>query len=530
MRDGEYAQEDAPASSEDAGAPGNSASPTAPDAPGADPDDRPDAPGAEPDDRLDAPSDASAPEAPETTGPDTTPDAGPSPTAPPRVWLTVAEIPPAMNGSLDSILSSLAWRLRVNRSFFTLDAYRAPESGPVDWAASRIACDDGTGLREVGPLEVMGTDHARVLVAPPGSGAALAEGPVVCALSAFAPDGRTSEAAFAFDAATLPPDLDPFPAPETWLVTFTRDIFRTTVTPRGDQTAAVTSTHVPAGDGVPDLDEALFALGLASPDHPEATARVRADLARRVAALTRRFYGLDRPDDPRAPRLVFAFEGEPEAAPLLVMTPAALDAEGVSRIAVGGDGDAEDQVAGTFGRAWLDWNNQTPQDNTRHGVGVFPTALARAALNQPIAALLLGACRPDLGGVPFGASPHDAAFIGLEVPPGDLPEASLERAELYGLVMRFVALGLASILAHEVGHSLGLVPSGPPPHGLFAEVSVDFVASVTTAAHIDLPGLNLMQTGGSAQVGEILSGAEPAFEPLSLAYLRRMLVVGPVLD
>jgi hypothetical protein len=455
----------------------------------------------------------------------------PTPLAPPAVWLTVAEVPRAMNGSLASVVAPLSWRLRVNRAHVTLDAYAEAGSGPIRWSDARIGCDDGAGARDMGPLEVIEPGHARVLV---DAFSAFADGAaVVCTLSAPR-DGATADggvavatAAFAFDAAELAAELDPFPTRETWLVTFSRDLFRTVVTPRGDQTASVVSEPLAGGDGVPDLDEALFALGLATPANPAATAVVRAHLARRVATLTRSIYELD---DPLAPPLAFAFEGEPEAEPLLALTSEALDARRVSRVAVGGDGDAEDQAAGTFGRAWIDWNNQTTQDNTSFGVGVFPTALARAALDQPIAALLLGACRPDLGGVPFGADPADASFLGVDGVPPEVPRASVERAELYDLLIRFASLGIASILAHEVGHSLGLVPPGPAPQGLFAEVAVDFVAAVTTAAHIDTPGLNIMQTGSAASVGEILGGEEPRFEPLSRAYLRRMLVVGPVID
>lgn len=467
----------------------------------------------------------------ETPAGDTSEEVLPLPPAPPAVWLTVAEVPREMNGSVDSVASPLSWRLRVNRAHVTLDAFAEAGSGPIAWSSATLRCDDGGGPRDMGPLEILSPTRARVVVgalSPFADGAA-----VVCTVTApldgEAPaDGpAVATAAIAFDAAELPPELDPFPAVETWLVTFSRDIFHTTITPRGDQTASVVSAHVPEGDGVRDLDEALFALGLGTPANPDATAIIRAQLARNVAALTRRFYELD---DPLGPRIAFVFEGEPEAEPLLALSAAELDARRVSRIAVGGDGALADQAAGTFGRAWIDWNNQTPQDNTRHGVGVFPTALARAALNQPIAALLLGDCRPDLGGVPFGADAGDRHFLGQDGVPPDVPEASLARAELHDLLMRFAALGIASILAHEVGHSLGLVPPGPTPQGLFAEVAVDFVAAVTTAAHIDTPGLNLMQTGGAASIGEILGGAEPRFEPLSRAYLRRMLVVGPVVE
>jgi len=36
-----------------------------------------------------------------------------------------------------------------------------------------------------------------------------------------------------------------------------------------------------------------------------------------------------------------------------------------------------------------------------------------------------------------------------------------------------------------------------------------------------------MQTGGNLNLTEAIGGERPAFEPLSWAYLRRQLVVGP---
>jgi hypothetical protein len=51
--------------------------------------------------------------------------------------------------------------------------------------------------------------------------------------------------------------------------------------------------------------------------------------------------------------------------------------------------------------------------------------------------------------------------------------------------------------------------------------------TVAPDAHIDTAGLNVMQTGGNLNITEALAGELPRFEPLSWAYLRRMLVVGP---
>ena len=450
------------------------------------------------------------------------------PPTPPAIWLTVAEVPRDMNGSIESIEAPLAWRLRVNRAHVTLDVFRDATSGPVDWETLSVECDEGGPSRVLGPIEVLGEHHARVLI---DDETAFADGARVLCVAAVGGPGGTTSAAYAFDAATLPLELDPFDAPDQWLITTSRDMFRITVETRLDKTAQVDSTYVPGGSGVPDLDEALRVLGLFTAEAPEAATVIRAHLLARVRANVHRFFGLSG-GDLLAPRIRLAFEGTIEAEPYLRMDAEALDAAGVSRIALGGDGSPADQRAGTFGRALVDWNNQDTEDDTVYGLGVFPTALVRAALNQPIAVVLLESLRPDLGGVPFGAHPGDVYFIGMDGIPDTLPpiDGIDDRAFYYDLIVNFTALGLASILTHEIGHSLGLVPYGPPPLGLFAGVDVDFVDTIAPDAHIDTAGLNIMQTGGSANIGAILGGEDPLFEPLSIAYLRRMLVVGPPLQ
>ena len=94
-------------------------------------------------------------------------------------------------------------------------------------------------------------------------------------------------------------------------------------------------------------------------------------------------------------------------------------------------------------------------------------------------------------------------------------------------MVEFGGLAIGATLAHEIGHSLGLVPPGPHPGGLFAGVEgLSFTDNVIDDAHIDTPGLNVMQTGKVTNWMEALSQS-PSFNALNMAYLRRRLVVGP---
>jgi hypothetical protein len=259
---------------------------------------------------------------------------------------------------------------------------------------------------------------------------------------------------------------------------------------------------------------------------PAAATLIRDHLLAKVRALVHGIYGLDPQGQPTADgvSLRLYFEGD-EGAP----DPADFGKEGqrFSMIALTGDGDPDDQLGGTFGRALIDWNNQDVEDDTVPGLGVWPAAIARTILGNPAGALLLEDIRPALGGTPFGLAEGDALFIGQDVDPATLPAAYRQRASRYNLLVQFGSLALAAILSHEIGHSLGLVPFGAPPKGLFAGVEADWMVTYAPDAHIDTEGLNVMQTGASVNWLEAASGDLPRFEPLSWAYLRRQLVVGP---
>jgi len=446
-----------------------------------------------------------------------------SPPAEPSIDFTIADIPVVMNGSVPSLAPPLTWRLRANRAHLTLDVLVRPDSGPIDAVALACTADD--------------VPHA----VPPPAAASLARwrsridaltafpdgARVVCEATATGPGG-SARATVDFDAATLPPALDPFPAVDEWLVVLSRDASRLEVTDLGGGLASLRSVFVTGGNGVVDLDEPFLEMGIFSSLNADARAVVKDHLLAKIRKNVYEFYGLD--DDgaptPDGVPIRIWFEGDPGA-------PSATDFGGdrrFSMIALGGDGVLADQQQGTFGRALIDWNNQDVEDDTTQGLGVFPTALARQVLAQPLGAIALAGYRPAVGGTPFGDDPDDHHFLGRDLTGADMPPGSGEaavRIEIYNLFIEFGALALSSILAHEIGHSLGLVPYGLPPEGLFAGVDVDWIVTLAPDAHIDTEGLNIMQTGGSVNWIEAVGGARPRFEPLSWAYLTRQLVVGP---
>lgn len=464
-----------------------------------------------------------------------------APPSPPRPRVTVNALPDTMNGKVPFTIHGgdpQPFRLRVPTGGFTVDVYLAAEGeawpGDVMVKASVPAraggvepVPPGTDLRpllECGHApDPMGWPeeellHTRCRI--PEFALDPAEGVVFSA--AFAGDGTWGEEDHVtVDVAVLPAHLDPFPMVDLWVVVLSLDRFAQEVVAMPDGTYDLLSAHVEAGNGEPDLDEALRLLGLLSSNEAFSDT-VRAMFIESVRAQAYEVFGLDAAGHPTpdGAGLSLAFEGDPGAPDAASWTPDA----GFSRIALGGD--TEDPDSGYVGMAWIDPNNQGREDDASLYHGVFVTSIVRQALRHPMGAQILREISP-LDGVPLGEYPGDENLLD---PAFDATQAGDERLayrqSIFKAILRFATMGVATTLCHEMGHSLGLVPNGPPPAGLFGGMDgLSFAVSDPGPWHIDTPGLNVMQTGKVTNYLEALSG-HPRFEQLSMAYLRRRLVVG----
>ena len=324
-----------------------------------------------------------------------------------------------------------------------------------------------------------------------------------------------------FEIRDLSEDLDPFEKEDAWLVLFSRDIMSHEVFASSDGTYDVFS--MVGSNGVADFDEALEILGLLSKNQ-DFSARAKTMFIQKIREHVARIFGLDDALRPTGygVRLRIYFEGD-EGAP----DPKDFREDGdFSLIAVGSDPDLNDIAQGTIGRAWIDWNNRGKEDDSVFNFGVFVTQIVRQVLKNPLGAVCLREISP-VDGVPFGMFEGDEAFLDPLFDPSLIEDERLRRrAELFRLIMDFLSLGIATTLCHEMGHSLGLVPGGAPPEGLFGGMDgLNFTVSDAGYAHIDTPGLNIMQTHKVTSYLEFLDG-EPRFNELNLAYLRRRIVVG----
>lgn len=424
--------------------------------------------------------------------------------APLEATLTLNELPPEMNGS------SGAFTLTLPTEGFTIDI---TVTGGAGVSAEGVAITlDSAPLATPAQLDA----ERFQLRVPAEDGLVSGADNALCGTVTDLAGTTVALECLRFDLAVRTPALDPFPQPETWLVMVSRDQF----TPDPDTSRSPPRLYsADGGDGVPDLDQALDSLGLTSAgQNPELDALTRARLLARVRALVEGIYLKDTPDPVR---VNIVFEGDPGAP-----DPSDFAPDGAfSMIALGGDVPRRRQDESFVGRAEIDWNNQVRNDDTQLDLGVFVSSIARQAIAHPAGYLILGKSCPLLGGTPFGANAMDAVILadGAErAGTGDLQI----RQDYYNILLDLLSLALGATLAHEMGHSLGLVPPGLPPEGLFAGLAeLPFPGSTIDDAHIDTPGLNVMQTGAVTDYFEAIQDRKVSFNPLNRAWLRRQLLV-----
>ncbi len=313
------------------------------------------------------------------------------------------------------------------------------------------------------------------------------------------------------------PQLDPFEIIDPWRIDLGRDLETLQVVTDTSGNLAVNSLPVP--DQVNDLTAVLSAIGLQGGD-ANWNATLIAQFRDQLVKNLRSFY-LQKPDGTLTEdsvRIAFFLDGEP--APAATGRP-------LSQIAVGGDAPTDPQYHSLFGLAHVDLRNAVADDDAAPGYGVFTTSLLRAIVSNPAGLAILTPIMPVLGGQPFGSLPGDLPMLQENFDPASLPQGpGKDRAVLFQFTMRMLNLAVSSIVAHEIGHSLGMIAPGAPPHGLLGGVPGPWVVTPQDDHHIDTPGPNLMQTGKSFNPSEILS-QKPAFSPMELGYLQRRLLVLP---
>jgi len=473
-------------------------------------------------DRPDAPDAADAPDSPDS--PDA--DLPLEPEGPPEIRLTVNELPAEVDGTqpyFDDGAGPFDFRLTLPTWDFTLDVYVDRDLRFIDLTALQIACEGATLSDRFEARE----RHLRWLVEEID---AFAEGSVDCTARVSNLDGEQSnQASIAFDTVVRTPELNPFDPVDTWLVTFSRDRYSIELTDELE----VESTREP--DGRADFLQDLALVGLQGDESGEGASTVEARGQVGVNAIVaewiiddsmrmlRTVYGVrpedGAPHDEDSVRILIYREGD-HGAPEPPF-------DGTFSIhGVGGEPDPSEPAQ--FGRASaVDRNNASAQDDSRDTYGSFTTNMMRTIITNPAGALLLDEFLP-VGGVPIGESDLDALLVVDDFDPATVPVEARRRRDQLVFEIELLSKALGSLIAHEMGHSVGLVICAPPPFGLFSGTYDDrWMAGDPGCGHIDTPGLNIMQTGTSLLANPTELFGDVAFSPLNLAYLRGRVLVLP---
>ena len=467
-------------------------------------------------------------------GPDTAPQAGGDPVtiassdgSPPTVnQVTIADIDDELNGT-----GLAGGTLQVPTNGWTIDLAYADNtaistSQTVITADVAVSTSLGTQLAgtNLAPLltEVLATNAAATYRVPASvqfPQAAVTLTVIVADVSGLS----STPTEFAFTVRPFSPPLQPFETTvnpsQVWFLDFSRDLesYATSATPGGR------SVDVIAGpNGNSDFEDLLAVVGVLSEapignvqgsadSNAVVLNRLKGDLLNRLATLhdgAKISFTLTQPPGSFGPDEVSV----------------AYNSIGYSAISIAG----QSSTAGVLGLAIFDPSNTTQNNNTitdlsgTERLGVFLHTIFDAGMGPPSSSnfrLTFGPFIPSLSGVPIGDDGQD----GLRLL-GNLSDA---RADEIDDALSALARFIATVVAHECGHSVGLVTNGPMPVGLYGDDNVNFPGS----ANGHIRNVSLFPSGATNLMSPSLSftsatSSATQFNTLNKAYLREQVFYG----
>ena len=444
--------------------------------------------------------------------------------------LTLDAVPSDLNGE-----GSAGGTLQVPTTGFTIDLSYTDPSSPLD--TSTLTLTNSVTLKLNGADVLPGTHLTPLLTASIGASSASLQVPGTLVF----PEGSQSLSAtisditgnisavrtFAFTCKIATNALRPLESGQLWYIDIARDIesLRST-TSDGGVTIDFPADNLPIANGSSDFLESLLILGLRSPtpvadvspgkDSNQVTLEILE--SRILAQLALLYPGLG---------VTFTFSSPGSFPNGAASTSYA--GFSFSQISLGGSSDVA-----ALGVAQFDPNNARQEDDTLHPnssppasfrLGVFPHTLTANGVNLT-GSYFRNTFDPilDHRGIPIGEGAGDKARLQslLTSGSGDTRQSQIDTA-----LTRFAHL-LAVTLAHECGHSMGLVQDGPPPMGLFGGSS-SFPGS--TSGHLNLATTSIFPVGAQEVMSPAISfqGANhpsTGFNPLFLAYFKETLLYG----
>lgn len=445
--------------------------------------------------------------------------------------LTVNRIPRAMNGSTtfrDTSGKDRSFTLALPESGFVIwvefslhpsgaavdpAGVELSNSSPIGGGAASGGYDADADFGALASVDVPGG----VATMTVGSNLAFATGAHTLTVRIRDVLGNVSQDfTHGFDTLAATNSRRPFEHTDRWSLEFTRDNF--SISSSIDASGDVSINTGAGANGVSDFVEDLRVLGLNSESPPPAATSANLnDVAREwvketVVGHLNTFFGHDFDGNTTADSVNIEFH--------LVPPPGSH-----SRIAIGGD----DPVPGfTIGRAEYDYRNSWDNNNTDSDLGVFTTNLIEFYINSSFTfRAAFDALIPGRG-TPLGFHADDVTVLspGFDRFSGTNTQSENDRYDDILDAVDALARVVATILAHEIGHSVGLVANGAPAAGLFGgESDASFAGPYTTAFHLDTNGNNIMAAAvgfsGAVQTGS----AAPAFNEMNLAYLQERILL-----
>lgn len=276
------------------------------------------------------------------------------------------------------------------------------------------------------------------------------------------------------------------------------------------------------GNGRADFDDDMLRLGLATSGDPLGTNAYVRDVARdAILARANDLYGRGSRGEPidRDSVAIRFTPFEPVGLPHMQIAVGGLDPQGNRTRAFG------DQTTGVLGRAYYDYRNGNTNDRnvgTSPGLGVFPAEMFLYQVDLHLqlypSFLTMFAQRflplvPQMGGVPAGSHAADAVVLREGFDPNT---ATSEQYARWLVVMRAIddwAMVIGTVLAHEVGHAVGLTAPGPAPSGLFGDSSLHNMNA--SAAEVMAPAVGY----------EAMISLDYHFRDTNMAYLRHRILL-----
>jgi len=259
----------------------------------------------------------------------------------------------------------------------------------------------------------------------------------------------------------------------------------------------------------PDIDflESLREFGLSSATAPAIEAQVRNLIVAEIVSRTQAYFE--------------SIGSLPGDAPVNIQFQSSLPGVPHSRLCVGGESSAGSIF---LGAAPLDMHNaaKTSDDcSLSPQFGVFPHAIDNLWGGSADFQAAFDGVDPGLGGVPVGEDPLDVTILDPGFHVATASSAQLDRLLAIVDAVDAFSQTIATAIAHETGHMLGLTAPGPTPAGLYGGASGNAKDHNVTVAGTTPSQNYLMNPGGSFSFAEISGrGADlPVFRPLSWAYL-----------